>query len=76
MAHITQYLCTIFSLMILITKIQSNHFQLTNTLIQGRQHEFQSGGAKTQPIFRCYNFSFETLYTWKSNLRHSSIFDH
>ena len=29
--------------------------------LQGRQHDFQSGGAKTQPIFKCYNFSFETL---------------
>ena len=31
---------------------------------------------KIQPIFRCYNFSFETLDTWKSSFRHSSIFDH
>ena len=36
-------------------------------LTQGRQHDFQSGGAKTQPILRCYNFSFETVDTWKTS---------
>ena len=32
--------------------------------IQGRQHDFQSGGgAKTQPILRCYNFwQFLTVF--------------
>ena len=36
-------------------------------IVQGRQHEFQSGGAKTQPIFICYNFCFEMLNTWKNS---------
>ena len=45
-------------------------------LSQGRQHDFKNGGAKTQPIFMCYNFCFETLDTWKNSFLHSSIFDH
>ena len=28
--------------------------------------QFSKWGAKTQPIFICYNFCFETLDTWKN----------
>ena len=42
----------------------------------GPATRFSKWGAKTQPIFRCYNFSFQTLDTWKSIFWHFSIFDH
>ena len=39
----------------------------------GPATQFSKWWAKTQPICKCYDFSFETLYTWKSSFWHSSI---
>ena len=36
-------------------------------ILQGRKTRFLKWGAKTQPILRCYKFSFETLDTWKTS---------